>query len=149
VRRAIPLLAAACWLLSAALVAEAVSYPGALRIDQVVLGALCVAGLAACAAWLASWRRARAALAVTAALYLALYAFRTWAMQIEPRMAFTGDSFPEATLATLRIVQASVAHSLSLGNLLLAAGELFSEWLMPLAQAAVLAGAIGASRRAA
>ena len=147
-RRALPLLAAACWLLSAAQVAEALSHPTH-GSEYVLLGLLSVAGLASCAAWLASWRYARAAAAGTAALYLVLYCARTWTVQIEPRMAFTDASLLEATLDSLRIVQATVAHSLSVGNLMLGAGELFYEWLMPLTQIGVLAWVIAASRKAA
>jgi hypothetical protein len=137
--RTITLLAAACWLLSAVQVAEAASYPASLRSDHILLGLLSLAGLAACAARLASWRYGRAAVAATAALYLVLYCMRTWTMQIEPQMAFMGVSMLDATLSFVRIVHFSIAHSFGLGNLLLAADQLFFEWLMPLGQAAVLA----------
>ena len=147
-QRALPLLAAACWLLSAAQVAEALSHP-TYGSEYVLLGLLSVAGLASCVAWLASWRYAPPAVAGAAALYLILYCVRLWTAQIEPRMAFTDASLLEATLDSLRIVQATVAHSLSIGNLLLATGELFYEWLMPLAQVGTLAWVIAASRRAA
>jgi hypothetical protein len=146
--RAIALSAAACWLLSAAQVLEALSHPTH-GSELVLLGLLSVAGLASCAAWLASWRYARAALAGVAALYLVFYCVRTWTIQVEPRMAFTDASLLEATLDSLRIVQATIAHSLSVGNLMLGAGELFYEWLMPLTQIGVLAWVIAASRRAA
>ena len=106
-QRAIALLAAVCWLLSAAQVAEALSH-STHGSEFVLLGLLSIAGLAGCAAWLASWRYAQAAVAGTAALYLVLYCVRTWTVQIEPRMAFTDASLLEATLDSLRIVQATV-----------------------------------------
>ena len=147
-QRTIALSAAACWLLSAAQVAEAFSHPGQVGSHDVLLGLLSVAGLAACGGWLASWRYARVAVAGTAALYLVLYCVRIWTVQIEPRMAFTDASLLEATLDSLRIVQAAVAHSLSVGNLMVGAGELFYEWLMPLVQVGILAWVVAASRRA-
>jgi hypothetical protein len=128
------------WLLTIGqVIAGAVSDGG--PYDAALL-AIAVLGLAACVAWLRSWRHWRPAVIVTAAMYLGFHVTRTYAFQVEPLLVIIPLS--QAWADAFYVVWSSTAHELSHGAVITGLSDLFREWLMPLIQIAVIAGAIAA-----
>lgn len=128
------------WLLTTAQilaggVSDAAAYDAALL-------AIAVLGLAACVAWLRAWRHWRAMVITTAAMYLGFHVMRTYAFQVEPLLAIIPLS--QAWADAFYVVWTSTAHEMSHGAMLTGLSDLFREWLMPLIQLALIAGAIAA-----
>jgi hypothetical protein len=131
------LLAAGCWI-----------GLGALLLDMVVTGVdpslyhlaqatLVLAGLSGCAAWLAGWRCWRALLAVASAGCLVLSL--VWLFVVYTWKFLETDAWPVALWNTFAIQWLKTMHFMADGWIAAGVLMIFYEWLLPLAQAGVLA----------
>jgi hypothetical protein len=103
---------------------------------QLAQGALVLAGLSGCAAWLAGWRRWRGVLGVASVTCLVLSLVRLF-------VAYTWkfletDAWPVAVWNTFAIQWLMIVHFMADGWVAAGFTLLFYEWLLPVAQAVVL-----------
>jgi hypothetical protein len=88
-------------------------------------------------ALLALWRPA---VGVVALAYLVLHAARMYLFEVRPLLDVV--SWPDAVGGALYVVGSWARHEIQRGSFALALAHLFREWLMPVIQLGVLAGAV-------
>jgi len=140
IRRATVILALVSWVLTSAQAIEMAFYPSYRTGYLLIVASVAVLGLFGCIAWARRWNYWRRALISAAAIYLAAFALRFFAVFVMPSLEHS--SLFDAMRMPFRIIYSLSMHHVANGAWISFGSLLFYEWLMPFLQIIVLVGLV-------